>query len=83
VGEGADPKCMLADELAAQLATKIDLNRAAPFKGATTETYSKHTISLATADEEGNTVCVLYSLAFPFGSGLATDKFGILLHVIS
>lgn len=71
---------MLADETAAKLAAKIDLDRAMKTV-ATDDVHAgavhKDTVYLTTADRDGMVVSMIYSVFHPFGSGLASAKFGI------
>ncbi|MEL7462897.1 MAG: gamma-glutamyltransferase family protein [Pseudomonadota bacterium] len=70
----------LSDETAAKLAAKIDPN-AAMKRVDTDDVHNgaihKDTVYLTTADKEGMVVSMIYSVFHPFGSGLASAKFGI------
>ncbi|MDF2234582.1 gamma-glutamyltransferase family protein [Albimonas sp. CAU 1670] len=71
---------MVADETAAKLAALIDPKRA--MKSATTlsEQVHKETIYLTVVDRDLTKVSLIYSIFSNFGSGLASDKFGILFQ---
>ena len=71
---------MLSDETAAKLAALIDPDKAmarpqtdAVHAGA----IHKDTVYLTTADKDGMFVSMIYSVFHPFGSGLASARFGI------
>ncbi len=68
---------MLSDEMAAKLAALIDPNKAMPTPPAAAEAIHKDTVYLTTADRDGMVVSMIYSTFHPFGSGLASQKFGI------
>ena len=71
---------MLSDDTAAALAAKIDPNKAMA-KIETDDVHAgavhKDTVYLTTADKDGMVVSMIYSVFHPFGSGLASAKFGI------
>ncbi len=71
---------MLAPETAAALAAKIDPKRAMPSAAATAEAVHKDTVYITTVDKDGMAVSLIYSIFHGFGSGIASDKFGILLQ---
>ncbi|MEX2518477.1 MAG: gamma-glutamyltransferase family protein [Paracoccaceae bacterium] len=68
---------MLSDDVAAQLAALIDPDRAAPTPPPGAGAVHKDTVYLTTADKDGMVVSMIYSIFHPFGSGLASAKFGI------
>ncbi len=68
---------MLSDETAAKLAALIDMGRAAPTPPPGAEAVHRDTVYLTTADRDGMVVSMIYSTFHPFGSGLASAKFGI------
>ena len=47
---------------------------------ALTEAVHKETIYITVVDRDGMSVSLIYSIFKDFGSGIASDKFGILLH---
>lgn len=71
---------MLAPETAAQLAALIDPKRAMPDAGALSEQIHKETIYITVVDRDGMAVSLIYSIFNGFGSGIATEKFGILFQ---
>lgn len=73
---------MLSDETAAKLAALIDPSKAmtnahAVSAGVHEGARHKDTVYLTTADKDGMVVSMIYSVFHPFGSGLASQKFGI------
>lgn len=68
---------MLSDETAAKLAALIDMDKAAPTPPPAAGAVHKDTVYLTTADRDGMVVSMIYSVFHPFGSGLASAKFGI------
>ncbi|MDO9526107.1 MAG: gamma-glutamyltransferase family protein [Gemmobacter sp.] len=68
---------MLAPETAARLAALIDLNRAQPATAALTEAVHRDTVYLTVVDRDRMAVSLIYSVFHNFGSGLASQKFGI------
>lgn len=71
---------MLAPETAEKLAALIDPNRAMPAAAPLTEAVHKDTVYLCVVDKDGMAVSMIYSVFHPFGSGIASDKFGILMQ---
>lgn len=68
---------MLAPETAAKLAALIDPKRALPAVAAATEAIHKDTVCLSVTDRDGMVVSLIYSTFHAFGTGLASEKFGI------
>jgi gamma-glutamyltranspeptidase/glutathione hydrolase len=68
---------MLADETAAKLAALIDPARAMENPAALSENVHKDTVYLTVVDKDRMAVSLIYSIYYAFGSGLASDKFGI------
>lgn len=68
---------MLSDETAAKLAALIDPERSSPTPPPAAAAVHKDTVYLTTADRDGMVVSMIYSTFHPFGSGLASAKFGI------
>ena len=66
----------LARKLAALIHPKKPLASAAPLA----EAVHKETIYITVVDRDGMSVSLIYSIFKDFGSGIASDKFGILLH---
>lgn len=71
---------MLAPETAAQLAALIDPSRAMPAAAPLTESVHKDTIYITVVDRDRMAVSLIYSIYHGFGSGIASEKFGILLQ---
>lgn len=68
---------MLAPETAASLAALIDPSRAMGDPAALSEAVHKDTVYLTVVDRDRMVVSLIYSVFHSFGSGLASDKFGI------
>ncbi|MEL7099335.1 MAG: gamma-glutamyltransferase family protein [Pseudomonadota bacterium] len=71
---------MLSDETAARLAALIDPAKAMPSPAALSEAVHKDTIYITCVDKDGMAVSLIYSIFHGFGSGIASDKFGILFQ---
>lgn len=71
---------MLDVELAKKLAGLIDQTKAMPSAAPLTETVHKETIYITVVDQDGMVVSLIYSIFKDFGSGIASDKFGILFQ---
>jgi gamma-glutamyltranspeptidase/glutathione hydrolase len=71
---------MLAPETAAKLAALIRMDRAMEAAAPLTEAVHKDTIYLTVVDRDRMAVSLIYSIYHSFGSGLATDRFGINLQ---
>ncbi|MFT6774234.1 MAG: gamma-glutamyltranspeptidase/glutathione hydrolase [Paracoccaceae bacterium] len=68
---------MLSDDVAKQLAGLIDPDRAMADPRVASDNVHKETIYITVADKDGMVVSLIYSVFHNFGSGLASDKFGI------
>jgi len=62
------------------LAAQIDPNRAMPCPPHPTESPHKETVYLTVVDRDRMAVSIIYSIFKDFGSGVASDKYGILFH---
>ena len=71
---------LLSDETARRLAALIDPGRAMDDPGRLSEAVHKDTVYVCTVDRDGMAVSLIYSIFRTWGSGLASDKFGILFH---
>lgn len=71
---------MLADETAAKLAALIDPKRAIASAAIQAENVHKDTVYLTVVDKDQMAISMIYSTYYAFGSGLASDKFGILFQ---
>lgn len=77
----ADPTArldhMLSPETAARLAALIDPKRALPDPAPLTDSVHKDTVYITVVDRDRMAVSLIYSIFWGFGSGLASQKFGI------
>ncbi|WP_428926752.1 gamma-glutamyltransferase family protein [Marinibacterium sp. SX1] len=71
---------MLSDDTADRLAALIDPKRAMAAAAPLTESVHKDTIYITVVDRDRMCVSLIYSIFHGFGSGLASEKFGILLQ---
>lgn len=71
---------MLSDETAARLAALIDPRRAMAQVARRTEAIHRDTVYLTVVDRDRMAVSMIYSIYWGFGSGIASEKFGILFQ---
>ncbi|MBY6056583.1 gamma-glutamyltransferase family protein [Leisingera daeponensis] len=71
---------MLSPETAARLAALIDPKRAMPAAAPLAEAVHKDTVYITVVDKDRMAVSLIYSIFHGFGSGIASEKFGILLQ---
>ncbi len=71
---------MLAPETAGQLASLIDPGQAMPRAANLTEAVHRDTVYIVVVDRDRMAVSLIYSIFHSFGSGIASERFGILLH---
>ena len=71
---------LLSEQTADALAALINPDKAIDDVSFATEAVHKDTIYLTVVDEQGNAVSLIYSIFHPFGSGLASKRFGILFQ---
>lgn len=71
---------MLAPETASKLAALIDPRRAMPWAASITEAVHRDTIYITVVDRDRMAVSLIYSIFHSFGSGIASERFGILFH---
>ena len=71
---------MLSADTASKLATLIDPKRAMQAAAPLTESVHKDTIYITVVDRDGMAVSLIYSIFHGFGSGIASEKFGILMQ---
>ncbi len=82
----ADPSAMqrldhlLSDETAAKLAALINPKKALHLPSQRLESVHKETIYLTVVDKNRMVLSLIYSVFHSFGSGIASDEFGILLQ---
>ena len=70
----------LDPKTAADLTSQIDPRRAMPVPMLTPENTHRDTICISVVDRDRMVVSLIYSIFNSFGSGHASDKFGILFH---
>ncbi len=71
---------MLSEATAAKLAALIDPGKAMAAPAPLTEAVHKDTVYITTVDRDRRMVSLIYSIFYGFGSGIASEKFGILLQ---
>lgn len=71
---------MLSPETAAKLAALIRMDRAIEAPATASDTVHKETVYLTVVDRDRMAVSLIYSIYDSFGSGIASDRFGILFH---
>lgn len=71
---------MLSKDMAKQLAALIDTDKAMGAPAALTESVHKETVYLTVVDRDRMAVSLIYSIFNSFGSGMASDKFGLLFQ---
>ena len=71
---------MLAAETAANLASLIDPKRAMSDPAKVSEAVHKDTIYITVVDKDRMAVSLIYSIFHSFGSGIASDRFGVLFQ---
>lgn len=71
---------MLSDRTADALAALIDPERAQPAIALKAEAVHRDTVYICVVDENRCAVSLIYSTFRPFGSGLASERFGISFH---
>ena len=71
---------MMAPETAAELAALIDPKKAMPAAAPLTESVHKDTIYITVVDKDRMCVSLIYSVFHSFGSGIASDEYGVLFQ---
>ncbi len=76
----ADPGYMVAPETGERLAALINPGQAMESPAQLSEAVHKDTVYITVVDQDRMAVSLIYSVFHGFGSGIASEKFGILLH---
>jgi len=71
---------MLAPETAKKLAALINPKKAMKSAAAISEAVHRDTVYITVVDRDGMAVSLIYSIFHSFGSGLASEKFGVLFQ---
>ena len=71
---------MLSMDTAERLAALIDPKRAMPSATTISESVHKDTVYITVVDRDRMSVSLIYSIFHAFGSGIASEKFGILFQ---
>ena len=71
---------MLEMDTAKKLAALIDPSKAMQSPSALSEAVHKDTIYITVVDRDGMSVSLIYSIFHGFGSGISSDKFGLLMQ---
>ena len=71
---------MLSPETAARLASLIDPQNAMPDPAPLAEAVHRDTVYISVVDRDRMAVSLIYSIYHGFGSGIASEKFGILFQ---
>ncbi len=71
---------LLTDSLVTSLAAQVDLKSAGRVTKRPAEALHRDTVYITVVDENRLAVSLIYSIFWPFGSGLASQKFGIGLQ---
>lgn len=71
---------LLSQQTAQELAALIDPARAMPAPAALTEAVHKDTVLITAVDRDRMAVSLIYSIFHEFGSGIASEKFGVLFQ---
>lgn len=79
-GDQIDLDTMLSDASVDHLVNEIDMKHACTRIEARIEALHRDTVYICVIDEQGLAVSLIYSIFFPFGSGLASRRFGISLQ---
>ena len=80
IAERADPADMLSDRMADALAALIDPRRAMDDPRRAAAEVHRETVYLTVVDADRMAVSLIYSIFHGFGSGIASERFGILFQ---
>lgn len=71
-----------APDMADRLSREIDMARARPWtpSPALEAEAQRHTVYLSVVDRDGGALALIMSLFHAFGSGLASERYGLMLH---
>lgn len=75
-----DPEVFMSRDLAKSLADEIRLDTVLSHPERVHEAVHKDTVYITVVDRDRMAVSLIYSIFHGFGSGLASEKFGILFH---
>ncbi len=71
---------MMSEDTAKACAAQIAPDKVLPIPPAIPESTHKDTITLSVVDKDRMCVSLIYSIFHGFGSGIASDRYGILMH---
>jgi gamma-glutamyltranspeptidase / glutathione hydrolase len=77
---GRPLEALISDSLIGDLAARIDPARAGAATPQPAEALHRDTVYITVVDENRLAVSLIYSIFWPFGSGLASERFGIGLQ---
>ncbi len=80
IADGADVGDMLSDPMADTLAALIDPARAMADPRRAAASVHRETVYITVVDEDRMAVSLIYSIFHGFGSGIASERFGILFQ---
>lgn len=71
---------LLDSKTAEEMAARIDLRHAMPHNSAPSEAQHRDTVYISVVDRDRMAVSLIYSIFHGFGSGIASERFGVLLQ---
>ncbi len=80
IADGADTAALLSDAMADGLAALIDPARAMTDPRRAAAAVHRETVYITVVDEDRMAVSLIYSIFHGFGSGIASERFGILFQ---
>ncbi len=75
-----DVKKFFNNEISSKLASKINFERASPNLESSTEEFHLDTVLITVVDKNRCAVSLIFSIFHSFGSGYASEKYGLLFH---